>query len=83
MKIKTKHEGFEFYFNEWIPKNKIINTNKNQIIIHPFNFGVMILQDKKNTYLNVFNSLGITKHSLDACCHSAIKLINSKIDKLK
>ena len=80
--MNLKYKGIDVYFNQWTPKDKIIKTDENQIIMHPYTGGIMMLETTAHNYLDVFKSLGVTKFAIDACCDSAIKLINSKIDRM-
>jgi len=74
-------EGVEVYFNPWLPKSKIMKTDDNQVIMHPYTGACMMLETTTYEYKDVFKQLGVTNHAVDACIDSALKLLYFKIDK--
>jgi glycerol-3-phosphate dehydrogenase len=80
--MNLNFEGIEVYFNSWIEKERVIKTDNNQIIMHPYTGACMMLETTSYTYKNVFETLGVTNSAIDACCDSALRLIKTKIDNM-
>lgn len=66
-------EGLPVFLNPFLGIETVIKTDDNEVVMHPYTAGMMMLETTAYTYLSVFQKIGVTDHAIKACLDSALK----------
>lgn len=80
--MKLKYKEVTIYANSFMPKELFnIMEDRNILMMHPYTIGRFILNEfENNTYIDVFNHLGINNNSINACADYALNKIKNELN---
>jgi hypothetical protein len=73
-----QYNGICIFDSAFLPRDRFLKSNEG-IIMNPYSIGLLMLNEFKNTYYDVFKKLGINNDTLDACGTYALKRIKEQI----